>query len=273
LLDNITSTEASIPKLAAEVIEQKEYRAKVNSGISKLEMQLTEIKMRNKENENVQNKIEQIKKWIKLLRDNHLEVSSSKSTIDADLAVLETRLLDITAAVNALKEKLEIIESAKFVVSEEGVKSILVKKILQILNGKLAYYLKKMEANCIITFNEYFEETIVNEKGKSCAYHNFSGAERKSIDLACLFAFMDIRRLQGDISINVSMYDELLDSSLDEKGVDLVLDILKERVDKFKEAVYIISHRRESVKHVTGTVIYIEKRNGISTRVAYTAND
>lgn len=273
IVDNITMAESVIPSRAAEIIERKEYRVKVNSGISKLDMQLTEIKMRNKENENVQNKIEQIKKWIKLLRDNLLETTNSKGNYDADLTALEARLKDITAAVVALKEKLEIIESAKFVVSEEGVKSILVKKILQILNGKLAYYLKKMEANCIITFNEYFEEVIVNEKGKNCTYHNFSGAERKSIDLACLFTFMDIRRLQGDISINVSMYDELLDSSFDEKGVDLVLDILKERVDKYKEAVYIISHRRESVKHVTGSVIYIEKRGGISTRVAYTANE
>ena len=89
-----------------------------------------------------------------------------------------------------------------------------------------------MDANCVCKFNEYFEEEIKNDKGQECSYFNFSGAERKNIDLACLFTFMDIRRMQGDVSYNLVMFDELLDSSLDEKGVELVLSILKERVDQ-----------------------------------------
>jgi len=63
------------------------------------------------------------------------------------------------------------------------------------------------------------------------------------------------------------MFDELLDSSLDEKGVELVLNIIKERVDIYKESIYIISHRKESVKAATGDVIMLEKRNGITKKV------
>ena len=107
-----------------------------------------------------------------------------------------------------------------------------------------------------------------------CSYFNFSGAERKNIDLACLFAFMDIRRLQGNVSYNISIYDELLDSSLDERGVDLVLNILRERVEKYDECVMIISHRKESTKigsHYKnpGDVIFLEKENGITRRVEF----
>ena len=131
-----------------------------------------------------------------------------------------------------------------------------------------------MDANCLCIFNEYFEEEIVDEKGKMCSYFNFSGAERKNIDLACLFAFMDIRRLQGSVSYNFSVYDELLDSSLDERGVDLVLGILRERVDKYNESIMIISHRKESINIGThyknqGGVIYLEKENGITRRVDF----
>jgi DNA repair exonuclease SbcCD ATPase subunit len=154
-------------------------------------------------------------------------------------------------------------------VSEEGVKAYIVKKILNLFNSKLAYYLKKMDANCQCTFNEYFEEEIVNEKGKLCSYFNFSGAERKNIDLACLFAFMDIRRMQGDVAYNFSVYDELFDSSLDEKGVELVLDILKERVSKYDECAMVISHRKESIKMATGDIIFLEKENGITRKVDY----
>ena len=124
-----------------------------------------------------------------------------------------------------------------------------------------------MDANCVCRFNEFFEEEIVNEKNEECSYFNFSGAERKNIDLAILFTFIDMRRLQGDVAYNLLMFDELLDSSLDEKGVELVLNILKERIDNHNENIYVISHRKESVKSATGEVIVLEKKNGLTTRV------
>ena len=84
---------------------------------------------------------------------------------------------------------------------------------------------------------------------------------------------MDIRRLQGDVTFNFSIYDELFDSSLDERGVDLVSAIIRERVEKYNECVYVISHRKESVKAATGEVIYLEKSNGITRRVKYAEID
>ena len=80
---------------------------------------------------------------------------------------------------------------------------------------------------------------------------------------------MDVRRLQGGVSINISIYDELLDSSVDERGIELVLNILKERVEANNESVMVISHRKESAKFATGEFICFEKRNGITTRVDY----
>ena len=84
---------------------------------------------------------------------------------------------------------------------------------------------------------------------------------------AILFTFMDMRRLQGDVAYKLVIFDELLDSSLDEKGVELVLNIIKERIETYNEHIYIISHRKESVKAATGDIIFLEKKNGITTRV------
>ena len=53
----------------------------------------------------------------------------------------------------------------------------------------------------------------------------------------------------------------------EEKGIDLVLDILKERVDNYNESIYIISHRKESKKYcIGGEIVYLVKKNGITTR-------
>jgi ABC-type transporter Mla maintaining outer membrane lipid asymmetry ATPase subunit MlaF len=85
-----------------------------------------------------------------------------------------------------------------------------------------------------------------------------------------LFAFSDIRRLQGGVSYNIAIYDELFDSSFDSKGIEIVTDILQERADELSECIYVISHRKESLKAVTGDIIFLEKSGGITRRVNYT---
>ena len=141
--------------------------------------------------------IEQKSNLVSQLRDIEDDIKSvDKNKVSYDKMITETteRLGSTQKDVDKIKSELAKLEIIKFIVSEEGVKSYIVKKILQLFNSKLAYYLKKMDSNCICVFNEYFEDEIIDEKGKPCSYFNFSGAERKNIDLACLFAFMDIRR-------------------------------------------------------------------------------
>ena len=201
-------------------------------------------------------------------KETNLEIKE----LNNKLKIKTKEVNELEQTSNNIHSDLEILEIVKYVLSEEGIKSYIVKKILDILNQRLLYYLQKMDANCICRFNEYFEEEIVNEKNEQCSYFNFSGAERKNIDLAILFTFIDMRRLQGDVAYNLLMFDELLDSSLDEKGVELVLNIIKERVDKHNESIYVISHRKESVKAASGEVIILEKKNSITTRVDLSNN-
>jgi DNA repair exonuclease SbcCD ATPase subunit len=163
-----------------------------------------------------------------------------------------------------LDHECNVLECVKFVVSEEGVKSYIVKKILAVLNGRMAYYLDKLHANCLCQFDEFFDEQITDEKGEHKSYFNFSGGERKRIDLACLFSFLDIRRMQGDVHFSTIFYDELLDSSLDDKGVELVLDILRERALKHKENCYIITHRGTTITEKIDNTVFLEKRNNFT---------
>ena len=232
------------------------------------EIKINKQKIQIKDKDNLLKRINQLEDLNKQIDTDIKETIKQKTSYDDIIKSTGNKLTEIQKDIDIVKRCINELDIVKFVVSEEGVRSYIVKMILQLLNGKLAYYLKKMDANCMCVFNEYFEEQIIDEKGKICSYHNFSGAERKNIDLACLFAFMDIRRLQGDVAFNFSIYDELLDSSLDEAGIELVLDILRERVDKYNECVMVISHRKESTAFATNDIIFLQKHNGITTRVA-----
>ena len=47
----------------------------------------------------------------------------------------------------------------------------------------------------------------------------------------------------------------------------MVVDTLKERIDKNDTACYAISHRKEMIPMVTGEIIKLEKRNNATLRV------
>jgi len=278
--DHITSEKERID---AEILDHKkeiellitqesdytEKKRKINDRIGQLRDSIHQYQLKLQEKNNLLQRIEQLETWQNMLIQDIADLATNTQTADKSLDDQKAKITEIKAEIDKIKNILNTLDIVKFVVSEEGVKSYVVKKILQLFNNKLAYYLKKMDANCSVLFNEYFEEEIVDNKGKVCSYFNFSGAERKNMDLACLFTFMDMRRLQGDVCFNFSIYDELFDSSLDEKGVELVIGILKERVEKFKECIMVISHRKESIKAATGEIIFLEKNNGITRRVDF----
>jgi len=260
---------AALDKCKANVNISNEKKNKIKAFISKTNDDLNTLKVKIENRKMLSKRIQDLTDLNNQLKESIDHMNEHNDSFNDVIAQTKERFDLVKQEIDNIKKIINLLDVVKFVVSEEGVKSYIVKKILQNFNSKLAFYLKKLDSNSICVFNEYFEEEILNEKGKMCAYNNFSGAERKAIDLACLFSFMDMRKAQGNVHYNISIYDELLDSSLDEKGVDLVLEILKERSEKFNECIFIISHRKESIKSATGDVIFLEKHNGITRRVNF----
>lgn len=266
---DILELNGNINTTKTEIDDYKTKNQKIKNHISNVNDDLNALKVKIENRKVLAKRIQDLLDLNKQLQDNIDHLNEHNDSFNDVINDTKNRFETVKLEIDKLKRQINLLDVVKFVVSEEGVKSYIVKKILQNFNSKLAYYLKKLDSNSICVFNEYFEEEILNEKGKICSYNNFSGAERKAIDLACLFSFMDIRKAQGDVHYNVSIYDELFDSSLDERGVDLVLDILKERSEKLNECIFIISHRKESIKSATGNIIFLEKHNGITRRVNF----
>jgi len=265
-IDNLTKL---LKATKDEIISIQQKKEAVTKKLKDEEGKIARNKLLHQEEKNILDKIEQIKKWQESLVDDINQVTDTSTEFDGIIEDTEKRLSDLDQTIIQKKQQIQMLDVVKYIISEEGVKSYIVNKLLELLNSRLLYYLKKLDSNAICYFNEFFEEEIVNDKNKICSYFNFSGAERKSVDLACLFTFSDLRRMQGGVQYNIVFYDELLDSSFDEKGIELIVDILKERADKYNESIYIISHRSESIKAVTGEVIFLEKQAGITTRVDF----
>lgn len=269
LKEKLIALGEEIKVVAEGVAKANEVKAKIQLAIQAKNNELSSAKVANQEKKSITQRIAQLDEWLAELEIDLKQVESTDTDFDDLIVESNKRLTDVENKVEKFRKDLSKLDIVKYVVSEEGVKSFIVNKLLELLNSKLLTYLRKLDSNSICMFNEYFEEEITNEKNKICSYHNFSGAERKSIDLACLFTFSDMRRLQGGVKYNIAIYDELFDSSFDEKGIELVTQILQERTEELDECSIVISHRKESIKAVTGEVIFMEKENGISRRVDY----
>lgn len=263
---------SKLKDLNKELATAQKALDKINADQVKKEKELKDIQDKKNvvrdvinSNNNINTKITLIEEGIEsLLKEIEQVKKESNKALEEVVKDLEEKLKAGKQELEKLDHDCSVLEVVKFVVSEEGVKSYIVKKILAVLNGRMAYYLDKLHANCLCQFNEFFDEQITDEKGEQKSYFNFSGGERKRIDLACLFSFLDIRRMQGDVHFSTIFYDELLDSSLDDKGVELVLDVLRERAQMYNENCYIITHRGTTITEKIDNTVFLEKRNNFT---------
>jgi ABC-type dipeptide/oligopeptide/nickel transport system ATPase subunit len=279
--DEVRNNDELIKKLDEEIIvlEEKSEKYKkaetlankaikdIESIISDIENSINKYNLKYNENINIDSSIKSKLDSIKQYEEDIQDIQNDKKDFDEIIKNINERINISEKNILKTKDQMYIMDMSKFILSDEGVKSHIVKKLLSLLNERMNYYLKYFDSNCICTFNEYFEENMFNEKMQPVSYFNFSAGERKRIDLAMLFTFMDIRKIRTNITSNLLIFDELLDSSLDAIGIEKVIDLLKDRVDKYKEAIYIISHNIDAIKHATGEVVYLVKENGCTKRV------
>tara|TARA_R110002153_G_scaffold80965_1_gene205399 strand:+ start:24174 stop:25991 length:1818 start_codon:yes stop_codon:yes gene_type:complete len=200
--------------------------------------------------------------------DSDLEsTTQSYDSFDVSISETEVRHTEEQKNYDDLKQTSEDLEVCKFILGEEGVKSFIIKRLLTMLNQSIQDYISRLGMTMRCSFDEYFDEQITNDKGKSISYWNFSGGERRTVDLATAWAFKDIKRKISGISSNVEFSDEIFDSAFDERGLDLLIEVLKDRIDKNNLSVYAISHRKETLKHVDGEIVNLEKENGVTKRI------
>jgi len=267
---------ASIIAIVDDIKELSSAIKDINVKKSRIKAEILKVNKKKQDNAinqqtkaNKLNQIEQLDNWLDELEVDLKDVEGKDTDLDSAIAEADTNIKSLEKKNKEIRKELAKLDIVKYIVSEEGVKSYIVSKLLEVLNSRLIHYLQLLDSNSICMFNEYFEEEILNEKNKLCSYFNFSGAERKAIDLACLFTFSDIRRMQGDVQYNISIYDELFDSSFDNAAVELAINVLKERVETLDECILLISHRKETASFGVESVIYLEKQNGVTVRKEY----
>ena len=259
-LDGIVKEIDELKEQKSQFLSNKE---KVQAKVAEFQDQINEAKVTKQKLEGLETSLKQYKESLDNLKLEELP----KPAFEENIIKTKERQEKESESFQSLKQKSDDYEICKFVLGEEGVRSFVVKRLLSMMNASIQQYINDLGMSIRCKFDEYFDEQLSNDKGKEISYWNLSGGERRTVDLACAWAFKDLKRKISGVSSNVEWIDEVFDAAFDERGFDLLVELVKTRIEKNDLAVYAISHRKEILKQITGSVIELEKEGGITRRV------
>jgi len=208
----------------------------------------------------------------KLLEEKLVWEDKTKFNIQKQIETMNKEVSDIEKECKKTESSIEKLSTLKdYVVyikslcKDEGVKQYAISSILPYLTKRINEYLSKAGMSYFINFNNLLEDDIKGPGIYGASYGNLSGGESKSVDLAILFALLDISRLQFGVYPDILLMDEILDSSIDSKGLDSLLKIIWIRQMEDNSKVFLVTHRNDWDSIQNMKVYSVEKNKGFST--------
>jgi DNA repair exonuclease SbcCD ATPase subunit len=142
-------------------------------------------------------------------------------------------------AKNKLKKHLIIMKS---LLADEGIKSFIIKRYLPHVNKILNTYLQKFNTDILFYFDTEFNEVIGSRYKENANYHCFSEGQKRRIDMAILFTFLEFCKIKNRKSeTNLLILDEIT-GGVDAAGENILYDILREMANKENKEIITISH-------------------------------
>lgn len=214
------------------------YKVKIQNNIEMYEKLGDTIKQTEKDKEN---KIEYYNK-LKQERDNNLNIYKSK------VKEYEKNITECENELSVINEELEIITFWRKGFSDVGIPGIIMDEIVTPLN-KIISGLTDMIDDIRISFDSTRETKTGDSRNKFefkaihqtklSTYEMFSAGESKITDIIVLLSLRYLREQSNNISINLVMFDEILDN-LDQENSEIVVNMLQKL--KLDHCVLLISH-------------------------------
>lgn len=180
----------------------------------------------------------------------------------------EVNIQNETNELEKVAEKHKYLKYAENVVSQDTLRKFIVKDLVGILNTKIKSYLTKLGAKYDVIFDSDMNYTFVSDYGAEYEYDNFSSGEKARLMISACFTFRDFMAIRNNLSSNILVIDEFIDSALDSMSIEAILSLMQEFSKTAKQNIFIISHRAEINNDVFNNVIQVEKTNNIS-RIKY----
>ena len=193
----------------------------------------------------------------------HLEKVRDKSVGDDErIKQFQTELNEMQELLDLVITEQEYQKIAFNLLKDSGIKTLIIKQYLPIMNTLINQYLTAMDSYFNFELDESFNETIKSRYRDEFSYDSFSEGEKMRIDLALLFTWRAVAKLKNSANTNLLILDEVFDSSLDTTGTDEFLQLIH-GMDSGTN-VFIISHKGDSLFEKFDNIIRFEKVKNFS---------
>ena len=176
-------------------------------------------------------------------------VKRAEQTAAETIVVDESKLIeykqkrqDLEEQYNALSTRKNHFNVIKMLLSDDGIKTFIIKRHLPSINKLLNTYLQKFHTDILFYFDSEFNEVIGTRYKEDFNYYSFSEGQKRRIDLAIMFSFSEFSKLKNRKSnTNLMLLDEIT-AGCDAVAENALYDILREIVNKESKEVLTVSH-------------------------------
>lgn len=228
-------------KLVAKKVEQESAFPEIAEKIKAHETTLSSIENESSE---AKGKYYQIEAQITATKREISDLSrQGNQTSDKHLTeVINNIKSEIQTASSNLaerQEKLKVSQEMEMILSDNGMKKMLMSQIIPLLNKKILKTAKVLEFKFAFEFDLEFNP-IITHLGMQVSPDSLSAGEQKKMNLIVLLCILELIKLKHN-KVNLLFLDEVF-SSLDVDSIFRVVDLLKTFAKKYGMTVFVISH-------------------------------
>ena len=241
----------------------------LKDAISDISVEMTEVANRIDEIEDILTKISEknnsimgINEYIMQIETGLLESAKKPKNDQVELTKSKEDLDESRNTKYDIQDQKHHLNTVQELLKDTGIKTIIIRNYLPLINQLINKYLSALNFYINFELDEAFNETIKSRGRDAFQYGSFSEGEKLRIDLALLFTWREVAKLNSSVATNLLVLDEIFDSSLDSTGVEDFLGILNALGDDTH--AFVISHKGDQILDKFGRVISIEKDGNFS---------
>jgi len=174
--------------------------------------------------------------------------------LKAEIKALRNKLISVAEAVKGIEDKNRYMQHCYAMLKDTGVKSIIIKTYIPIINSLIKKFLEVMDFNISFVFDENFGETIKMNHRDNYSYKNLSDGQKMRINLVLLFVFREVARLKNSAATSILILDEIGSSTMDVEGMQAFNRIIRETAKASN--VFIISHDVKLQDEYTNQILF-----------------
>ena len=182
-----------------------------------------------------ENQIKKIKNSMETKKETNVEID------DSTLLRYEQEKEELKKQKEKIKERLTYHKVVFGILKDDGIKAYVIRKYLPILNKLMNTYLQRFHIDLEMEFTPNMDIEIKTKFKEGYSFGSFSEGEKKRINLALTFTFLEFCKLKySNSSINVLVLDEFFEG-LDAEGEYYLYGILKDMVKKESKEIITIT--------------------------------